>query len=86
MLDRFYLVCGYGNTGSELVEMLTERGQRAVAVEINPDRVSLLKMQNLREYVPVLCGDASRPKHLLEAGINHPKVRTAKKKIWQAIK
>ena len=73
MLDRFYLVCGYGNTGSELVEMLTERGQRAVAVEINPDRVSLLKMQNLREYVPVLCGDASRPKHLLDAGLNHPK-------------
>ncbi len=73
MRDRFYLVCGYGNTGSELVEMLTERGQRAVVVEIDHNRVSLLKMQNLREYVPVLCGDASRPKHLLEAGINHPK-------------
>ncbi len=71
--DRFYLICGYGNTGSELVETLTARGKRAVVVEIEPNRVNLLKLQNLREYVPVLCGDARRPKHLLEAGLKHEK-------------
>jgi len=32
----------------------------------------LLKLENLRLYVPALCGDARRPVHLLEAGLRHP--------------
>ncbi len=70
--DPFYLVCGYGDTGSVLVKALTDSNQRAVVVEIDPERVSLLNMQNLRQYVPVLQGDAGRPVHLLEAGLKHP--------------
>jgi Trk K+ transport system NAD-binding subunit len=70
--EPFYLICGYGETGSALVESLTERHQHAVVVEIKEDRVSLLRMENLHEYVPALCGDAGRPAHLLEAGLEHP--------------
>jgi Trk K+ transport system NAD-binding subunit len=72
MTERFYLVCGYGETGSALVEALAERDQHAVVVEIDPDRVSYLQLQNVRQYVPALCGDAARPLHLLEAGLKHP--------------
>jgi Trk K+ transport system NAD-binding subunit len=69
--DPFFLVCGYGETGGVLVRGLTERHQRAVAIDIKEDRVNLLKLENLREYVPALCADARRPVHLLEAGLNH---------------
>ena len=68
----FYLICGYGETGSALVRSLTERNQLAVAIDIKEERVNLLKLENLRHYVPALCGDARLPVHLLEAGLKHP--------------
>lgn len=70
--EPFYLVCGYGETGGALVRALTERNQHAVAIDIEEQRVNLLKLENLREYVPALCADARRPVHLLEAGLKHP--------------
>ena len=72
MREEFYLVCGYGETGSALVNTLTERNQHAVVVDIDEERVSLLGVENLRQFVPGLCGDAARPIHLLEAGLKHP--------------
>jgi Trk K+ transport system NAD-binding subunit len=69
--EPFYLVCGYGETGSALVRALTDRGYHAVTMDIKEDRVNLLKLENLREYVPALCADARRPDHLLEAGLKH---------------
>jgi Trk K+ transport system NAD-binding subunit len=69
--EPFYLICGYGETGSALVRSLTERNQHAVAIDILQDRVNLLKLENLRHYVPALCGDARLPVHLLEAGLKH---------------
>lgn len=69
--DPFYLVCGYGETGSALIRALTERDQYAVAIDILEERVNLLKLENLRQYVPALCGDARLPVHLLEAGLKH---------------
>lgn len=70
--EPFFLVCGYGETGSVLVRALTDRNQHAVAVDIEEQRINLLKLENLREYVPALCADARRPEHLLEAGLRHP--------------
>lgn len=70
--EPFYLICGYGETGSALAQTLTDRHQHAVVIDIDPDRVNALKLDNLREYVPALHGDASRPIHLLEAGLEHP--------------
>jgi Trk K+ transport system NAD-binding subunit len=70
--EPFYLVCGYGETGSALVRSLTKRNQHAVAIDIREERVNLLKLENLRHYVPALCGDARLPVHLQEAGLKHP--------------
>jgi voltage-gated potassium channel len=68
----FYLVCGYGQTGEALVKSLTDGNRHAVVIDILQDRINLLKLENLREYVPGLCGDAGLPAHLIEAGLNHP--------------
>ncbi len=71
--EGFYLVCGYGETGSALIEALTERDQHAVVIDIDQQRIHLLQMENLRQYVPGLCADASRPLHMIEAGLKHPR-------------
>jgi Trk K+ transport system NAD-binding subunit len=70
--EPFYLVCGYGQTGTALVRSLTDRHQRVVAIDIDPERVSLLRLDNLREYVPALCTDARQPSSLEAAGLRHP--------------
>ena len=70
--EPFFLVAGYGQTGSELVRALTRREQHAVVVDINEQRVNHIKLENLPESVPALHGDARSPKHLLEAGLQHP--------------
>jgi Trk K+ transport system NAD-binding subunit len=71
----FYLICGYGQTGEALVRSLTDQCEDAVVIDILQDRVNLLKLENLREYVPGLCADARYPEHLLQAGLKHPMCR-----------
>lgn len=70
--EEFYIICGYGETGRALVCDLTERDQHAVVVDIDENRVNLLSLENLRQYVPGLSADAARPLHLQEAGLEHP--------------
>jgi voltage-gated potassium channel len=71
MRESFFLICGYGETGMDLVRALTDRNYHAVVVDTDEDRISLIKLQNLREYVPALHADAQRPEHLLAAGLQH---------------
>jgi Trk K+ transport system NAD-binding subunit len=71
--DPFYLVCGYGDTGSLLVRSLIERGLGAVVLDIDPERISTLRVENLGAYVPGLTADAAVPAHLLDAGLRHPR-------------
>ncbi|MBL7002743.1 MAG: potassium channel family protein [Gammaproteobacteria bacterium] len=70
--EPFYIVCGYGETGSGLVKALTEIGQHVVVIEINESRSLLPDVSNLREFVPSLHGDARKPLHLQEAGLQNP--------------
>lgn len=67
----FYLVCGYGQTGSALVSGLLDRHIQAVVIDIDPERINLLQLDNQREYIPALCGDARRPHALDAAGLKH---------------
>ncbi len=73
--DPFYLVCGYGGTGSLLVRSLTERGLNAVVIDISQDRVNALHMAEHPIYIPGLCADAGTPRHLEEAGLNNPECK-----------
>ncbi len=72
MREPFYLICGYGETGSALVRGLTDVGQHVVVIEINEFRSNLTRLDNLRDFVPVLHGDAQKPLHLQEAGLENP--------------
>jgi Trk K+ transport system NAD-binding subunit len=70
--EPFHLVCGYGETGSALVESLTRHGQHAVVIDIDATRTNIIQLQDLREFVPALHGDAAVTRHLQEAGLQHP--------------
>ncbi len=70
--EPFYLICGYGETGSALVRGLTDVGQHVVVIENEEDRINQIRIENLRDYVPILQGDARRPLHLKHAGLEHP--------------
>ena len=70
--EPFYLVCGYGLTGSLVTQRLVNRGVRCVVVDISPERIEALDLDNLAFDVPCLCADASEPDALEDAGIEHP--------------
>lgn len=69
--EPYYLVCGYGYTGSSVVRNLTERGFRCVVIDIDPMRIESLELDDLPFDVARLCADASDPEALQDAGIEH---------------
>jgi len=71
--EPFYLICGYGVTGSVIVSKLARRDIRTVVVDIAQDRLDALEMDNLPIRVPGLCADAALPDVLDDAGIQHDK-------------
>lgn len=72
MREPFYLVCGYGDTGSLLVRALAESDIQSVTVDIDQNRINALELEELPMVVPGLRGDASQPSTLLLAGLQHP--------------
>ncbi|OYZ10310.1 MAG: potassium transporter TrkA [Methylophilaceae bacterium 17-44-8] len=70
--EPFYIICGYGETGSELVRALDKNELRVVVVEINQERIHELGMTDYQFNIPNLCADAKNPEILLSAGLNNP--------------
>lgn len=73
--EPFYLICGYGETGSELVRALDRNELRVVVLEIAAERINELEMTDYQFYVPNLCADAKMAEVLLDAGIKNPMCR-----------
>lgn len=71
----FYLICGFGETGNAVVSALTDEGLRTVVIEKKHANLHELKLNELREFVPSITGDASDPEQLKLAGIKHPMCR-----------
>ncbi len=71
MAEPFYIVCGYGDTGSLLVRSMVQRNMCAVVVDCNQERINELELEDLKLYVPGLCADASLSLTLKEAGLLH---------------
>jgi len=73
--EPFFIVCGYGDASSLLVRELTERRIHCVVVEQDQDKILGLQVEDLPDYVPGLCEDASRSDTLIAAGLKHPHCR-----------
>jgi len=67
----FFIICGFGDTGSVLTRGLTDSGFSAVVIDGDEERIKALQLRNYQRPVPGLCADASVPKHLLAAGLKN---------------
>jgi Trk K+ transport system NAD-binding subunit len=65
----FYIICGFGDTGSLLARGLSDADIPAVVIESEIERLKALSLRDYRVTMPGLCADASIPKHLIEAGL-----------------
>ena len=68
----FYILCGFGNTGSLLTRGLSDAHMATVIIDHDPERIKALALRDYRLTMPGLCGDARFPDHLIEAGLLHP--------------
>ncbi len=65
----YFIICGFGDTGSVLTRGLSDYGLPAVIIDSSEERIKALQLRNYTVAMPGLCADASVPKHLLEAGV-----------------
>jgi voltage-gated potassium channel len=73
--EPFYIICGFGDTGSLLARGLSDHWLRGVIMDINPERIKALGLRDYNLDMPGLCADPAVPRHLLDAGIRMPNCR-----------
>jgi Trk K+ transport system NAD-binding subunit len=73
--ERYVVVCGYGRSGSAIVEALDALGVRVVVVDADPARLAPIDVRPFALAPLVLVADARRPEVLRDAGIAKPECR-----------
>jgi Trk K+ transport system NAD-binding subunit len=68
----FFVICGFGDTGSLLARGLSDEGWGGSILDSDPERIKALGLRDYQVKMVGVCADASVPKHLLDAGIKHP--------------
>ena len=69
MTEPFFIICGFGNTGSLLARGLSESGIAAVVVDSDEERIKALLLRDYRVAMPGICADLREPDVLIEAGL-----------------
>jgi len=67
--DSFYIVCGVGDTGEQIVNGLDSRKLDVTMIEIKPDRVQHLLLKPTFGKYPILAANAGEMDILLSAGL-----------------
>jgi Trk K+ transport system NAD-binding subunit len=73
--EPFFIVCGFGDTGSLLARGLSDQYCRGIIIDSDPERIKALGLRDYHVKMLGLCADASVPKHLFDAGIRLPNCR-----------
>lgn len=69
MSTPFYIVCGYGETGALVVELLMRQRLGVVIVDIDTQVVASIDTDTAYGNLPALVADARDPAELLRAGV-----------------
>ncbi|MEM7222086.1 MAG: NAD-binding protein [Pseudomonadota bacterium] len=69
MSEPFFIICGFGNTGSLLARGLSESDIAAVVVDHDEERIKALMLRDYRVDMPSICADLREPDVLIEAGL-----------------
>ncbi|GAB4477359.1 MAG: hypothetical protein OHK0044_23740 [Burkholderiaceae bacterium] len=72
LTDRFFVVCGHGQSGRRLVEAFDRLGYATVVIDVQPQRLQPLLVHEGRQPVVGVAGDARAPDLLEAAGIRRP--------------
>jgi Trk K+ transport system NAD-binding subunit len=70
--EPFYIICGYGDTGSQLTHSLARENILSVVIDVNEERISDLEADDFKMTPLGLCADGSQSEVLEMAGIKHP--------------
>ncbi len=65
----FFIICGFGDTGSLLARGLSDNWFGAVVLDTDPERIKALALRDYNIKMPGLCADPAVPKHLIDAGV-----------------
>ena len=65
----FYIICGFGDTGSLLARGLSDRWLKGVIIDTDPERIKALRLRDYNVHMPGLCADPTVPRHLADAGV-----------------
>lgn len=68
--DPFYILCGFGSTGSLLAEGLLDRGLRVVAIDQDAELMHRRRIDARFDGVPMLTGDVTDRESLELAGLD----------------
>lgn len=68
----FFIICGFGDTGSLLARGLSDHWLGAVVLDTDPERIKALALRDYHVKMPGLCADPTVPKHLVDAGVSLP--------------
>ncbi len=71
----YYILCGFGDTGSLLARGLSDAGIPAAVLDKDQDRIRALRLRDYNVPMPGLCCDASVPRFLIDAGVRSPRCR-----------
>ena len=69
LMEPFYLICGFGETGRLIAQALDLRGRRFVVVEIDETRAQEVDLMNFQHVPLALAADAKMPDNLITAGL-----------------
>ena len=88
--EPFYILAGYGQSGTALAHALDETGGRIVIVELRPDRAAHVDIEEFHQPAMALAADARWPDVLIDAGVQHPRckaliVQVAEDEVAQTI-
>jgi len=69
--EPFYIICGYGDTGSQLTHAISEEGILCVVIDADQERINELEADDFLNAPIGLCADVSVSEVLENAGITH---------------
>ena len=68
----FFILCGFGDTGSLLARGLSDANIPCVVIERNEERIKALTLRDYKVLMPGLRANAGIPKYLIAGGIESP--------------
>lgn len=69
--EPFYIICGYGDTGSQLAHSLSDANIFSVVIDPDENRINELEADDFKTAPLSLCADGSQSEILEMAGIKH---------------